>query len=535
MARVKIEIGSLRKYSIANGLSGVLNLILEAAVTSSKIISRLVTYCTLRLQRTQGHRSAFGSTNLLKARVVNMVGTFTSMESIRAAVERRELRSKARVDTIIQSKTERVDPNGDPLMGGRASFSKEPEKFYDLLRHSTLGGLNLAPVVGGLMSYLGALFIPNRGESPETMWRRLIKDAVSEALLRKVERDLIGLSNVAREYSTAVATGNQQTILAQSIAANTVFAVMLPGFQLRGEESALLPLFSIAATLHLALVRDMVLKGKDIGMSDAHVARLADQMIGQITQYSTYVDTHVAAAIDKARRDNPNGSVWQRRNMPLSAMLETKARYQITVVDFRDTWRGFDPVRFPGKSSIKLDREVYTPILGWWDSKSRTPDVIPSWKPPQSPLKTLKVWDKNQWRTRFIFGFESEYADGSTLPSGSRVDTVYSIPAEPYIDEVVTQSSKGVFHMSFRSQGRWKGVGEADRHELARHFRSAYSGHRLSSVRSVGKGDGAAEGAVSGCVLGFQLIQQEANSISLAAFDVIASKVAPQLVEWIAE
>lgn len=458
-----------------------------------------------------------------------------TVANIRALLERRKLLQGTVAGAAVQTNTGLVDSNGDPLTQSQVLPSSMPEQLYDALRDSILGGLNLVPVVGGLLSYLGALFIPNTGESPEQMWGRLIDAKISDALMRKVQRDLVGLSNVSSLYKTAVETGNNPTVLAQSIAANTQFTAMLPGFQLSGEESALLPLFAIAATLHLALLRDMVLKGKEIGISDAHVASLADEMTALIKQYSTYVDTHVAAAIDKARHDNPNGDAWNRRNMPLSAMLETKAHYQITVIDFRDTWSGFDPIRFPGKSLIKLDREVYTPVLGWWDSKSRAPDAIPAWERPQSPLNALKVWDKSQWRTRFIFGFEESYADGSRTSSGSKDGVVHDVPVGRYIDEVVTQSTAGIFHMNFRSAGRWTGVGRAADGTSPRVFRSAFSGHRLSSVRAIGRGERAAEGAVSGCVLGFQLIDQGATSISLAAFDAIAPKIAPQLLEWIAK
>ncbi|MBK5414732.1 insecticidal delta-endotoxin Cry8Ea1 family protein [Pseudomonas sp. TH31] len=466
-----------------------------------------------------------------------MVRKLNTVDNVRASLVRRKLQQGAVAGVVVQSSTGLVDSNGDPLIQSQDSLSSISEQFYDILRHSILGGANLVPVVGGLLSYLGALFIPNIGESPEQMWRRLIEAKISDALMKKVQRDLVGLSDVASLYKNAVAFGNNETIREQSIAANTQFTAMLPGFQLSGEQSALLPLFAIAATLHLALLRDMVLKGKEIGISDAHVASLADGMIALIKRYSEYVDTYVAAAIDKTRRDNPNGTDWKRRNMPLSAMLETKAHYQITVIDLRDTWSGLDPIRFPGKSLIKLDREVYTPVLGWWDSKNRPPEVIPVWERPQSPLEVLKVWDKSQSRTRFIFGFESNYADGSRLSSGSKIDTVYHVPAGRYIDEVVTQVTRGVFHMSFRSDGHWKGVGKArpSQDSFVHRFRSAFFGHRLSSVRALGKGDRAAEGAVSGCVLGFQLIDQDATSISLAAFDAIAPNIAPQLLEWIAD
>ncbi len=407
------------------------------------------------------------------------------------------------------------------------------EEFYSVFRHGILGGVNLVPVVGGFLSYLGGLFIPNAGESPEQMWRRLIGSSISDALLRKVQRDLIGLTDVARLYKGAIESGNNETILAQSIAANTQFTAMVPGFQISGEESTLLPLFAIAATLHLSLLRDMVLKGKDIGISDAHVVTLAGEMLERIKRYSLYVDTHVAAAIDKARRENSNG-VGLKRNMPLSAMLATKTYYQITTKDLRDTWAGFDPVKFPGPSLITLNREVYTPICGWWDSRSRAPDVIPVWEYPKSPLASLKMWERSQHRTRFIFGFESKYTDGSILRSGSENGIIHAFPVERHIEKVVTFYTAGVFYMNFFSNGKWQGVGRTPEGETYEaEVVSAFKGHRLSSIRSVGEGREAAVGAVSGCVLGFQLIDQGSTPITKEVFDMISPKIAPQLHSWL--
>lgn len=382
-----------------------------------------------------------------------------------------------------------------------------PRRFYDDVRHSILGSANLIPVVGGALSYFAGLFKLNSGESPEQMWMRLIDGKISDALMRVVQRDLVGLSNVTRLYKTTVETGNHESILAQSIAANTQFTAMVPGFQIQGEESTLLPLFAIAATLHLALLRDMVLKGKEIGMADAHVARLADDMIALIEQYSRYVDTYVAAAIDRARRDHPNGEVWYRRNMPLSAMLDTKAYYQIAVIDFRDTWNHFDPIRFPGPSIIKLDREIFTPVLGWWDAASRPPDVIPAWKAPQSPLTALKVWNNRAWRVDWVYGFESTYADGSTMTSGTKTNTVYDLKVARQIDEVVMHYLRGMVHMNFRADEIWKGTGGTIETNMNK-VTSSFPGHRLSSIRAIGREHEASKGAVSGCVLGFQLVDQ---------------------------
>lgn len=451
------------------------------------------------------------------------------------ALERRIFMQRAAVGTVGLSTTRLVYPNGDPIKQHQAQASDSPKQFYNDLRDSVLAGANLIPVVGGFLSYLGALFIPNSGESPEQMWRRLIDSKISDALMRLVQQNLVGLSNVSRLYKIAIETGNNASILAQSIAADTQFNAMLPGFKIKGEETALLPLFAIAATLHLALLRDIVLKGLEIGLSEAHVASYAKEMVSLIQQYSAHVDMHAPFAIEKARRENPHKSVGLAQNMPLSAMLIAKTDYQLRVYDLRDTWEGFDPIRFPGKSPIKLDREVYTPIIGWWGRKNGTPNAIPVWRHPSTPLTAIEGWDRAQWRTRFIFGFDLTYADGSVSNIGSRISNPHPVRVGNYIDRVKTLSSAGLFQMSFRNnEGRWTKVGRDREDVLDREFDSSFSGHQLSSIRSMGQGINAAEGAMSGCVLGFQLIHQSAARISPAALEEITPKIAPQLRKWIA-
>lgn len=451
-------------------------------------------------------------------------------------LKRRTLMQQAAIGAGALSTTGFALSNGDPLMQNQVQKSDLAMQLYDTLRESILSGTRLIPAVGGFLSYLGALFIPNSGESPEQMWRRLINSSISDALMRLVQRDLVGLSNVSRLYKTAVETGNNATILAQSIATNTQFTAMLPGFQIKGEETALLPLFAIAATLHLALLRDMVLKGSEIGLSEAHVASYAKEMVSLIQQYSAHVDTYAPLAIEKARRENPHKSVGLARNMPVSAMLIAKTDYQLRVLDFRDTWEGFDPIRFPGKSLIKLDREVYTPIIGWWGRKNGTPNAIPVWRHPSTPLTAIEIWDRAQWRTRFIFGFDLTYADGTEINTGSRISNPHPVRVGNYIDRVKTLSSAGLFQMSFRNnEGRWTKVGRDREDVLDREFDSSFPGHQLSSIHPVGQGINAAERAVSGCILGFQLIHQSGARISAAALDEITPKIAPQLRKWIAE
>lgn len=451
------------------------------------------------------------------------------------ALGRRTVLQGAVASSAILATSGLVHANGQAITEAEPASQGIAKNIYDLLREGLIAGAKEVPVVGGLLSFLGARILPNSNETTEQMWKRLIEASISDALLRLVQRDLVGLTNVANLYKTAIESGNNATILAQSISANTQFTGAIPGFQIKGEETALLPLFAVAASLHLALMRDMVLKGTEIGLSEAHVARYAKETTELIKQYSAHVDTFAPAAIENARRNNPNGANGAPRNMPLTAMLNAKTDYQIRVIDLRDTWKYLDPTLHPGTSTIVLNREVYTSIIGWWGRSNGTPNVIPAWKPPTSPLTNLQVWDRHQWNSRFIFGFDMTYQDGGAISNGARRDTAHEVQVENYIDRVTAESTSGIFQMRFRNNnGHWTKVGrDRDSSTPTRSFDVAFTGHRLSSIHPVGLGVNAAEGAVSGCVLGFQLINLGAYDFPHLELKEITAKMAPQLRSWI--
>lgn len=455
-----------------------------------------------------------------------------------SALNRRTVLQSAVAGSAILATTGLVHANGHPLIGSQLGSRDLGADLFEVIRVGIIDGAGRVPIIGGFLSFLGARIIPNPRETPEQMWRRLISASISDALMRIVQRDLIGLTNVANLYKTAIETGNNPTILSQSIAANTTFTSTVPGFQIRGEETSLLPLFAVAASLHLALLRDIVLKGTEIGLSEAHVAEYAKQTTELIKQYSAYVDKHAPVAIERARQNNPHSSVGTRRNLPLTAMLDTKTDYQLKVLDLRDTWKNLDPTHFPEKSTITLDREIYTSIIGWWGRSNAVPDTIPAWNPPKSSLVGLEVWEKAQWRTRFIFGFEMSYEDGTSISNGAKISTAHDVPVGTYIDRVTAESSSGIYQMRFHnSNGHWTTIGPG-RHSsdtFDRSFDVSFPGHQLSSIHPVGRGVNSAQGAVSGCVLGFQLIPQFTNPFTDELILELRHKMAPQLHDWIAQ
>lgn len=430
-----------------------------------------------------------------------------------------------------------LDAWGNPIGSEETASSDDALKA---LREALLLGLRLVPVVGGVLSGLGALFIPRPGQSAEELWRAIVDQRISQAIFELVKADLFGLTGVSQLYANAMRSGDFTQIARQSIAANTQFVAAVPRFMQSGQEVALLPLFVIAASLHLALLRDMALKASDLEFTEAYRREIEQQASSCIAGYTAHVDKHVAAAIRKARLDNPydwSKEGYSESNKPLAQMLEVKAGLQLNVIDVRDTWYAFDPVRHPGPVQVRLDREVFSSIIGRWDRRDMSPDTLPTWKPPASRLTALGLSTlSSPGGARWLQGIYLRYEDGSEVETGRRGKSdgkkiLLSTDAY-YFRAVNSWHQQGIarLELPYLDKVFWAGdtPSPSDRTSSI-----SYPEHRVSSMRSIGLGRSPADGSIGSMIVGFQLLNQTAVPMSLDAYDRLAPKIAPQLLRWI--
>lgn len=402
------------------------------------------------------------------------------------------------------------------------------------LRNALLGALNLIPVTGGLLSFIGALFIPGAGKTAEQLWRDYVDRAISDALFRLVQSDLEGLSAVAALYRDTVDSGDLAALGIQSIAANTTFVASMPGFRLAREEVALLPLYTVAATMHLSLLRDMALTADDLGYDPAYRAVIERQLSSCIQEYTQHVDTQVAAALAKAKADNPNRGTPQTRNQPLAAMLGAKAALQVAVIDIRDTWYAFDAVRYPGPVGVRLGREIFY-LAGWWDSNTTAPVDIPRYPLPTSTISRMEFWQHAYRGELFLAGVSLDYADGTRLRTGEIAGqlTTIDLPTNGYINRVGTHYGSAVERVELGMGGNrlWRTVGT--RRTQTDPAIVAPADHRLSSMRSAGGARWTDGRDDCGYIIGFQLVGQVAQPMGVELFDRIAPNIAPRLLDWV--
>lgn len=409
------------------------------------------------------------------------------------------------------------------------------EDAWNAIREALLGALNLVPAVGGVLSYVGALFIPGAGQSAEQRWRAYTDARISDAIFRLIKADLEGLSHVARLYRDAVASGDAKAILSQSIAANTGFVAALPRFQLAEEREALLPLFAIAASLHLALLRDMVLSAETLGMARDYRQQLLGQQKEAIRDYTAYVDREADAVYDRVRATPGT----PKENTPLSQLLVRRTRLQLDVLDQRDTWYAFDAEKYPGRVAVVLDREIHTGIIGRWDGSELPRDRFPDWTPPASPLHSIEVTRRvlDSEEVAFLDGVRMEYANGDVLESGQLAERSppFVLASGESITSAVThfRTIQGLVSIELQSSGArsYKVAGRENGFDLVE--KSLYEKHQLSSIRPIGRGKASAHSAAGCYVLGFQLAVRGPAPLDEAMLQRIGPVIAPQLLDWI--
>ena len=267
--------------------------------------------------------------------------------------------------------------------------------------------LGMVPEVGSLLNGLVYILWPS---DQQDVWdqikdqvQQLIDQDLTELIKNLENQTLQGLKNDIGDYEDAIATQDSSNISTNWRSANQNFGLSIPQFQVADYEVALLPYFAQAVNLHLALLRDGVLHGKDWGWTDADVFSAKQQLVDAIDQYNQYVgDTFNQEnqkrfdAFSNAERDylvfcanNPpmdyslgihyNVTAWNAYNNFVQYMT-------LHVLDFWKMWPSFSG----GPVQVVLDREIYSAACGSSDYA-----VIPGtpWSSmPTQPISQIEVF-----------------------------------------------------------------------------------------------------------------------------------------------
>ncbi|HEX7817687.1 insecticidal delta-endotoxin Cry8Ea1 family protein [Dyella sp.] len=397
----------------------------------------------------------------------------------------------------------------------------EEDMFFNLMREGTLKVLDLIPYVGGILSGIGSLIVPRHGETIAQRWQKIIDSInsvvdtkITEAIRSLIAAELEGLSDLAHKYILFTDSQATQDLRTLSIAQEDHFAATMPKFRIKGYEKPLINMYVIAANMHLALLRDMVVKGKELGLQDKSIKIYQDILSECIQTYGKHVDDTIKSILSDVADRNPEAAFVY--NEPLASVLKAKAQYQLTSLDIRAIWPYMDTKKYPGKVQALLQREIFSPLCGsYFDKKIPVPRELENFPVPRGTLASMQVRNYQYIdgiTSYFIGGHPSEDYEENIGGDGGRKESYFT---GEDTTGVICEYNNAVAALTFVRKDGSKSSRFGDvlggRHLTVEHF--GYPGHRLSSVHGFGTAKGYGN-VLSGCVFGFQLINQSARSLS---------------------
>ena len=169
----------------------------------------------------------------------------------------------------------------------------DADDVNELCKAVITGALGAVPYVGGILCNLAAFLWPTSGVD---VWDE-IRQKVEEMIDRKIadlvysliKAQLNGLSSALDLYIAAISgTDNLQKRM-QFTATNTLFVGAAPEFQNSDYQWVLAPLFAIFAVLHMSLLRDCSLHGKDWGWDESTHQAIIQQAVDTAKAYADYL------------------------------------------------------------------------------------------------------------------------------------------------------------------------------------------------------------------------------------------------------
>lgn len=225
-------------------------------------------------------------------------------------------------------------------------------------------GLDQIPVVGGILSHLVFAFWPPSGED---VWAEikqnvetLINQSISENDFEIVQEQLgsasqkNGLLGVLNNYLGSINPdpnhNNGMDPKEMWDSAEQTFTFAQAAFQQKNLELLLLPLFAQFANMHLSLLRD--------GVKQNWVS--VKELQSRISDYSQWVDQKYQSGYT----DRANA------NQGFNYLNEYVQSMQINVLNFRETWPYFDPVKYAPPVKVTFPTQTYFTLTGFFGRPS---------------------------------------------------------------------------------------------------------------------------------------------------------------------
>ncbi|OUB51426.1 insecticidal delta-endotoxin Cry8Ea1 family protein [Bacillus thuringiensis] len=231
--------------------------------------------------------------------------------------------------------------------------------------------LGMIPEVGPLLSWMVSLFWPTI-EEKNTVWEdmikyvaNLLKQELTNDTLNRATSNLSGLNESLNIYNRALAAWKQnknnfasgELIRSYINDLHILFTRDIQSdFSLGGYETVLLPSYASAANLHLLLLRDVAIYGKELGYPSTDVEFYYNEQKYYTEKYSNYCVNTYKSGLESKKQIGWSDFNRYRREMTLS-VLDIVALFPL-----------YDTGLYPskdGKIHVKaeLTREIYSDVI----------------------------------------------------------------------------------------------------------------------------------------------------------------------------
>ncbi|WP_252198956.1 insecticidal delta-endotoxin Cry8Ea1 family protein [Bacillus mycoides] len=249
-------------------------------------------------------------------------------------------------------------------------FASEAQAFK-VLGATIARVLGLIPAVGPLLSSLVSIFWPTL-QTPNTIWQDMMKyvaDLIRQELttytINQATRNLTGLYESLNIYNRALAAWkiNKNHFASAELVRGYINdlhirfgADIQADFTLKGYETILLPSYASAANLHLLLLRDISVYGKELGYSQQDLDFYYGEQKHYTERYSNHCVNKYNAGLNLEKQKGWSSFNRYRRDMTL-LVLDLVALFPL-----------YDLRIYPSKDDninvkSELTREIYSDVI----------------------------------------------------------------------------------------------------------------------------------------------------------------------------
>ncbi|MGV3604453.1 MAG: insecticidal delta-endotoxin Cry8Ea1 family protein [Dyadobacter fermentans] len=288
------------------------------------------------------------------------------------------------------------NPIGEPPLVGDSELD-----WNDLAKSAVTTGLSMAiPEGGEILSALVDIFWPSDKPSAwdevKAQVEALVDQKIGDFEYQLVTEDLAGLSGLLAIYLDELNDGSNEEKLIQWFAVRNGFVAALPHFQAKGYELPLLGLFGQFANMYLSVLRDVVVKGKEWGRTDADHARDISTLTKTIQDFNNYTQNIYQNAL--SAKIGSTGFVYKQAE-PFRTVNAFERQMTFLVLDFQNLWKYYDITQYPnGTGDAELiTREVYSDPMGT-GANSDIRFTVPTPMATQFPT-VVDVWSNDKYFT----------------------------------------------------------------------------------------------------------------------------------------